>query len=375
MNELAEKLTGWREHESLGRPLNEVFVLHDEKSNARISIAVRKVLLEYGVGKGFTDVMLCGKSGCQMPISYIVSPIRSAEFFAGMIIVFRDNTERHKAEGALEQTNADLATANAALKQRNTDLEQFAYAASHDLREPLRTIGVVSELLAKSVPKNQETQKLEAFVRSGVRQMEALIDGLLAYARATVPAETPNDPVSMQVVLENAVSNLQAAIDASGARITSTALPVVRGSEAQFTQVLQNLIGNAIKYRGPQSPELRLSAERENGSYVFHVRDNGIGFDSKHAPQLFGLFKRLHTNAKYPGTGIGLALCKRIIEMHGGRIWAESELGKGSTFSFTLQAEDEQLSRSRHGAQVEASVEKSAAGHRLPEPQMRSTHH
>jgi light-regulated signal transduction histidine kinase (bacteriophytochrome) len=299
---------------------------------------LRNVLLEYGLGREFTDLTLCGKSGRETPITYIASAIRSGEFFAGMILVFRDDTERHNAERALAQSNSDLASVNAMLKQRNLDLEQFAYAASHDLSEPLRTIAIYSDMLAESVPQNSDAQRFESFVRTGIRQMEALIEGLLAYAKAVSPADLPHTTISMQTVLDDTIARLQASIQAAGARIAWDALPMVIGNASQLNQLLQNLIGNAIKYHSEQSPEIHVSAVRENSLYVIHIRDNGIGFDVRHADRVFGLFKRLHTKAKYPGTGIGLALCKRIVEMHGGRIWAESELGKGSTFHFTLPA-------------------------------------
>ncbi len=339
MNDVAEKLTGWRENEALTQPLNDVFILRDGKTGASASISLRKVLLEYGIGKGFTNIFLRGKAGRETPINYIISPIRGVELFTGTVLIFRDNTERHNAERALEQANADLERVNVTLKERNTDLEQFAYAASHDLREPLRSIAIYCDMLAESVPENLQTQNFKGFVRAGVRQIETLIDAFLAYARAVTPEKVPHRAVSMQVVLEDAVAALHAAIQDSGARITAThTLPEVIGNQTQLIQVLQNLIGNAIKYRGEKSPQIQVSAERENDYYHFHVRDNGIGFDPGHATHIFGIFKRLHTKAKYPGTGIGLALCKRIVEMHGGHIWAESEQGKGSTFHFTLAA-------------------------------------
>jgi PAS domain S-box-containing protein len=340
MNEMASKLTGWTERDVTGKPLEEIFQTLDEKTRERVKMPIQKILLQRSVVSDFSNpIILRAQDGREIPVNYIGSPIRAVGgIVPGMVLVFRDNTGPHDAKLAIERARSDLARSNAALEQRNADVEQFAYAVSHDMREPLRTVGIFSELLAKAASANPHRQKYESYVHSGIRQMEALIEGLLTYATVSSTNELPSAPVSMQTVFDNAIVGLQAAIEESRAQITATLLPTLTGNEGQLTQVVQNLIGNAIKYRSERTPEINLSAERENGTYIFRVRDNGIGFDPRYADQVFGLFKRLHNNEKYRGTGIGLAVCKRIVEIHGGRIWAESEPGKGSIFSFTLPA-------------------------------------
>jgi len=225
-----------------------------------------------------------------------------------------------------------------ALRRSNEDLEQFAYAASHDLQEPLRMVTIYTQLLARTYSdKGTEADQFVAYVVDGVRRMDGLLRGILAYSRAGAGDEQPVIRDCGQVI-ENVLANLQRAIIESGAAIACDPLPSVVCSESALQELFQNLIGNAIKYRSPERPlRVHVSASREGRWNKFSVADNGIGMKTEYLKQIFGVFKRLHKD-EYPGIGVGLAICKRIVERQGGRIWAESELGKGATFYFTLPA-------------------------------------
>jgi PAS domain S-box-containing protein len=224
------------------------------------------------------------------------------------------------------------------LRRANQDLEQFAYSASHDLQEPLRSVKIFSELMSTQYRQRLDGQALEFlnYIGEGASRMEALVRDLLAYTQ-TARADAPPEPVDANSAFEAAVANLAGAIDESGATISCDPLPRVRVHATQLQQLFQNLIGNAIKYRRPGVPPVvQTTTRQEGGDWIFSVKDNGIGIEQEFKEQIFGLFKRLHTRDEYAGTGIGLALCQRIVERHHGRIWVESEPGQGSTFFFAL---------------------------------------
>jgi PAS domain S-box-containing protein len=226
------------------------------------------------------------------------------------------------------------------LRRVNQDLEQFAYSASHDLQEPLRSVKIYSELLVKRYGDKLDGQAFEFidYLRTGASRMEMLVRDLLAYTQIAKlsPADEAADANQALAV---ALANLGGAIEESRATVTSDPLPPVTIHTPHLTQLFQNLIGNAIKYRTPErAPAVHLSSECRDGSWVFSVRDNGIGVDPAYKEHIFGLFKRLHSNEEYSGTGIGLALCHRIVDRYRGRIWVESEPGRGSTFFFSIPA-------------------------------------
>ena len=220
----------------------------------------------------------------------------------------------------------------------NADLEQFAYSASHDLQEPLRNVAIYSELLAKrySHVLDSQGQEFLSVVRSGAMHMEALVRDLLSYTQAASINDELPEPVDANTALGHALFNLRDAIETSGCSITHDPLPEVRMRDVHLRQVLQNLIGNAIKYRREETPRIHISAVKQDGCWMLSVADNGIGIEPEYKERIFGIFKRLHTHEKYPGTGIGLAICERIAERYRGHIWVESELGKGSTFFITI---------------------------------------
>jgi len=242
--------------------------------------------------------------------------------------------ERTRAEAQLRDTSANL-------QRSNTELQQFAHVASHDLFEPLRMITSYLQLLQQHYHHQLDARAAEfiGFALDGAKRMDALIHDLLVYSRVDVRGRSL-EPTAAEQALDAALSNLKVAIEETGATITRGPLPWVRADSVQLTQVFQNLIGNAIKFHGPEPPRVEIEARRQNNEWRFLVRDNGIGFESKFFDTVFVIFQRLHTRQEYAGTGMGLAICKKIIERHGGRIWVESVPGKGSTFYFTLPAID-----------------------------------
>lgn len=224
------------------------------------------------------------------------------------------------------------------LRRANEDLKQFAFSASHDLQEPLRTVKIYSELLTKRYADKLDGEALKflRFLRKGATRMEALVHDLLSYTQAP-RLDSPVEIVDANEILETALESLSAAISESGAQVTAGPLPSLPVNETHLQQLFQNLVGNAIKYRSPErKPIVQLGATRENGYWVLSVADNGIGIDPEYKENIFGLFKRLHSSDEYSGTGIGLAICRRIVDRYHGRIWVESEPGRGSTFRFTL---------------------------------------
>jgi signal transduction histidine kinase len=223
------------------------------------------------------------------------------------------------------------------LKRSNSELQQFAYVVSHDLQEPLRMIKSYLKLLEERY-KEKLDEKAKDFINfavDGAERMQKLIDGILAYSRVETKGK-PFKPVNTEKVLNTTLKNLKVVIEETKAKITHSKLPVVEGDETQLVQLFQNLIGNAIKFHGSKPPEIHISAKNGNEEWIFCVQDNGTGIESENTERIFMLFQQLHARDEYGGTGIGLAVCKRIVERHGGRIWVESEPGKGSKFFFTI---------------------------------------
>lgn len=229
-----------------------------------------------------------------------------------------------------------LARQSEELARSNADLQQFAYIAAHDLREPLRTIGSFTQLLARKLPEDVKftTRELTEHIGAGVARMDALIGGLLSYAMVSTTDRSPT-LVDCEAVLRAALLDLEASVCETRGVVVCTSLPTVSGDETSLLQLFQNLIGNALKYRGAEPPRIEISAENCGTCWRFRVQDNGLGIDAKYHEEIFGLFTRLH-GRQFAGIGLGLAYCKKIVEKHHGRIWVESAVGKGSTFYFTL---------------------------------------
>jgi light-regulated signal transduction histidine kinase (bacteriophytochrome) len=262
---------------------------------------------------------------------YLVKPFSARELIARVETHVTTSRIRREAKTALRD-------ANDALTRSNADLQQFAYSASHDLQEPLRMVATYSELLRREFAGQLGPNGDEyiGYMIDGALRMEQLLRDLRAYTMVSSAGQKPTDDVDADQVLEKALANLDVAIKESGASIRSTALPRVRIRDLQLELLLQNLIGNAIHYRSDEPPRIYVAAEKREKEWLFSVQDNGIGIDTQYQEQIFEMFKRLHSAAAHPGTGMGLAICQRIVERAGGRIWVESGLGRGSTFFFTI---------------------------------------
>ncbi len=242
--------------------------------------------------------------------------------------------ERRRAEQQLARYAGELARSNA-------ELEQFAYVASHDLQEPLRMVSSFTQLLGKRYrgKLDQDADEFIGYAVDGATRMQRLINDLLAYSRVGTRGK-PFQPADCQAIFGEARDNLMKVIEESGAVITHDPLPVVPGDEVQLLQLFQNLVANAIKFRSQGSPRIQVSAQQNGPEWVFAIKDNGIGIAPEHQERIFSIFQRLHHRSEYPGTGIGLALCKKIVERHGGRIWVESQPGQCSTFYFSIPGGD-----------------------------------
>ena len=264
------------------------------------------------------------------PLVVRIEATRSADGLECRAVLL-DITERKLTEDQLGRVLADL-------ERSNKELDQFAYVASHDLQEPLRTISSYTRLLAEHYEDqlDDKARKYIGYALDGADRMQRLINDLLTYSRVGTRGKPP-ELTDSHSALGEALLNLQAAVEESRAKVTNDDLPTVRVDAPQLVQIFQNLIANAIKFRGESPPLIHLSALDLGIEWVFSIRDNGIGIDPQHKDRLFMIFQRLHTKQEYPGTGIGLALCKRIVERYGGRIWFESEPGKGSTFFFAIR--------------------------------------
>ncbi len=260
---------------------------------------------------------------------------------AVFIELFKKTQEVGRQERALRALNAQLeqrvAERTAELQRSNEELQQFAYVVSHDLQEPLRVVASYVQQLAERYQDKLEAEanELISYALDGAKRMQQLIVDLLAYSRIETTGQE-FAPTDCEGVLQRVLGDLRVAIEESGAEVTHDPLPQVMADNVQLGQVLQNLLGNAIKFRSQEPPRIHVSARQEGQQWVFSVRDNGIGINPRYAERIFGIFERLHPRTEYPGTGIGLAICKKIVERHGGQIWVESEPGKGAAFFFTL---------------------------------------
>jgi PAS domain S-box-containing protein len=271
-------------------------------------------------------------AGRLLPLLCNAAPLRDAKgTIVGGIIAWRDISEMKRAEAALKRTVADL-------ERSNRELSQFAYISSHDLQEPLRQILVYADLFQSGHAGPLAGRQLEYFgmIQEGAQRMTALIQGLLAYSRVGSPHPAAH-PLPFQEALDAALANLRSRIEATGARITQDPLPTLGAEPTQIIQLFQNLMSNALKFhRDGVPPRIHVGCAREEGRHHFTIEDNGIGIDPRYHERIFQIFQRLHNREKYPGTGIGLAICRKIVEQHGGRLWLDSSPGGGATFHFTL---------------------------------------
>jgi PAS domain S-box-containing protein len=349
----AQRIHGYRFDEIIGRHLSCFYPPADvERGTPQEALTVAAA-----EGRFEAEAWRVRKDGTRFWASVVLTALKDQDGrLQGFVKVTRDTTERKKADEEIRQLNAgleqrvaerteELQASNEALRQSNEDLNQFAYAASHDLQEPLRMVALFSQMLHSSYTGrlDPEADQHISYVVNGAKRMEQLLRDLLAYSQAGSKSEAAAQQVDCGKVMEDVLLNLEVSITQNAASVTWSELPTVPADHVRMVQLFQNLIGNAIKYRGLEPPSIRVSARRwpqsapSPGSWMFCVEDNGIGIDPDYAQQIFGVFKRLHGNT-YPGTGIGLAICQRIVERYGGRIWVESKLGEGSRFCFTMPA-------------------------------------
>jgi signal transduction histidine kinase len=273
-------------------------------------------------------------------VDYVTKPLNGAEVLARIQTHLALYALRRRLAEQNEQLRQEILAreeVQAALVRSNTELEQLAYVASHDMQEPLRMVASYLQLVAQRY-KGQLDADADEFIGyavDGAKRMQALINDLLAYSRIGTRAR-PFERTDCNKVVETALVNLGMAVTESGAQITYDPLPTVMGDSSQLVQLFQNLIGNAIKFKGSEPVRVHISAQSGEGHWEFSVRDNGIGIASEYHQRIFVMFQRLHGRTEYPGTGIGLAICKKIAERHGGTVWVESTPGEGSNFKFTI---------------------------------------
>ena len=275
------------------------------------------------------DVRVKTKDGREILVNALATRIE----FQGRISVLlslRDVTETRRAEEMLKQIMGELV-------RSNTELERFAYVASHDLQEPLRMVASYTQLLARRYKGKLDSDADEfiGYAVDGATRMQQLINALLDYSRISTRAK-PFAPTDIEEILSQAITNLRASIKENNAVVTYDHLPIINADSTQMVQLFQKRVGNAIKCHSEKQPEVHIGVERNGTEWIFSVRDNGIGIDPQYFDRIFVVFQRLHSRNEYPGTGIGLAICKKIIERHKGRIWVESQPGKGATFYFTI---------------------------------------
>jgi len=324
-NKGAQRIFGYSAEEMIGQPVT--LLSSPERPDETHGILQR---IRQGERIESYETVRRTKAGNSIHISLTISPIRNS---AGVIIgaskIARNISERVISEQLLMRQAERLARSNA-------DLQQFAYVTSHDLQEPLRTIVSFTQLLSQRYQRmfDDDAKEFMSYIVTAATRMTNLISDLLGYSSVVNADQVPVTDVPLRDAVEWAINNLHLAIEESQTAITLGDLPVIRADKIQMVQLFQNLIGNAIKYRGTLTPRINVSAEQQGPEWVISVQDNGLGIRPEYNQRIFGVFKRLHGD-DYPGTGIGLAICKSIVERHGGRIWVESEPGKGSTFRFT----------------------------------------
>lgn len=332
INRSAALLLGYEAEEILGRNTHDL-LHHTRVDGSPYPNTICPICSTLLTGKGTRaeSEIFWRREGTSFPVEFSSHPIVQGGSVTGAVIAFTDITQRRLADKQLQETAT-------ALERSNKELEQFAYVASHDLQEPLRMVASYVQLLARRYKDklDGDANDFINFAVDGAKRMQTLINDLLAYSRVGTRGKVLTT-VDCELVLQDALNNLQIAISESGAVITHDTLPLVQGDSVQLSQLFQNLLSNAIKFRHQgESPQIHISTERRASEWMISVHDNGIGIDLRHAERIFQIFQRLHTRDEYPGTGIGLAVCKKIVERHGGRIWVESKPGQGSTFLFTF---------------------------------------
>ncbi len=337
MSPACERISGYRREEFIAEPGLSARIVHPED---------RQLYSEHvrdGHGESTPDVAearfrIVRRDGQVRWIAHLCRPVYGEDgTFLGRRASNRDVSDQLRAEEALKSEKEELARSNA-------ELEQFAYVASHDLQEPLRMVASYTQLLARRYEGqlDDDADEFIGYAVDGATRMQQLISDLLAFSRVGTRGKPPV-VMESQAAYDDAVTNLALAIEESGAEVSADSLPAITGDHIQIVQLLQNLIGNGVKFHGQRTPKVHVAAEPRDGEWLFSVADNGIGIDAQYYERIFVIFQRLQGRQEFPGTGIGLALCKKIVARHHGRIWVESEPGHGTTFYFTIprQGDDE----------------------------------
>ena len=321
------EILGYREGDLLGKSVKEV----SHPDDRDVTDAQRARVRKGEIDSARFEKRYISADGQVVWVDVAIALVRDT---AGVpqyeVAIFDDITERKQAEAALQQAHEEL-------KRSNAELEQFAYVASHDLQEPLRMVASYTQLLGRryDAKLDQDAREFMSYIVDGATRMKQLIEDLLAYSRVgTKGAEFK--PVASEAALRRALFNLRVAIEESSAALTHDTLPTLPADEGQLAQLFQNLIGNALKFRSASVPRIHVGISEKENEWQFEVQDNGIGIEQQYYERIFMVFQRLHNKGEYPGTGIGLAICKKVVERHGGRIWVESRPGAGSSFYFTL---------------------------------------
>ena len=345
LNVQAEKQFGYRRDELLGQQVTNIIPQGFAERLAADALRSAEDALAQEIGAGI-ELTALRKDGGQFPIEIMLSPLESSDEVL-VTAAIRDISARKEAEAQLLRKVIEL-------NRSNEELEQFAYIASHDLQEPLRMVASYTQLLARRY-KGELDADADTFIDfavDGAKRMQRLIQDLLAYSRVGTKGKLLLE-TSSETALSEALTNLRGSIEERHAVVTHDALPNVVADEAQLIQLFQNLVGNAIKYHDNGVPEVHVSAQKHDSRWMFTVRDNGLGIEEKYFEKIFGMFQRLHKREEFDGTGIGLAICKKIVERHGGQISVESQPGSGSTFRFSLTPadsnDDTQSRREAHG--------------------------
>ncbi|MCU7523752.1 MAG: PAS domain S-box protein [Ignavibacteria bacterium] len=325
----AEEIFGWKAEEVIGKKIGEFKWVHEEDAK-RVSDLSAAMFASKKTSNLHTNRNY-RKDGSVITCEWYNSALVDADGnLVSVLSLVLDITQREKMMRQLEETLRNL-------RRSNEELEQFAYVASHDLQEPLRMVSNCTQMLSKRYKDKLDASadQLIEFIVEGSIRMKSLIQDLLSFSRITTKGEN-FAPTDLNLLMQNVIADLKVAVEENNAKITYGKLPVINADTTQIRQVFQNLISNAIKFRGADDPEISIGAEKKAGQWLFSVKDNGIGIAPEFFDKIFVIFQRLHEREAYPGTGIGLAICKRIVEHHGGNIWVESEEGKGAAFYFTL---------------------------------------
>lgn len=337
-NEVLVKMLGYTKKEILQLSYQELTPPEWAESD-KVKV---KQLHEHGYIKNY-EKEYYRKNGIRVPIDLSVWLIKNTDGNRiGMWGIVRDITERKKTEEKLKTINKHLQHRTLDLEGSNKELEQFAYVASHDLQEPLRMISSYTQLLAQryKTQLDEDARDFLKFAMDGANRMQKLINDLLTYSRLGTRGK-PLKPIDCHTVLGQTLANLRKVIQDNHALVTNDDLPTVMADEAQLVQLFQNFISNAIRFHSKKQPRIHISAEEKDEEWIFSIQDNGIGIESEFKDRIFVIFQKLHSKEKYPGTGMGLAICRKIAERHGGRIWFDSVPDKGSIFYFAIPKKEE----------------------------------